>query len=845
MPRKTPDEDLESILDALLDLDDAAQAAALEALAQQRPEMAARAARLLSFTRSGDTMPASAQSAAPTFLAHALEEDVARRIGQRLGAYEVTAYLKRGGMGAIYRAERADGAFNQAVAVKFLPAQWASPARRTLFERERQYLADLEHPNIARIIDAGIAPDGSPYFIMELIDGEPFEISLRKAGQAEALRLFDELLDAVSFCHRSLIVHGDLKPSNILVCDGRVRLLDFGVGRLVGSGETAKLEQGAYGYSAQFAAPELRAGREANVRTDIYSLGAIMFSCIPGVSENRELRAIAEKATADSPEARYATVDEIRADLSDYRADRPVSAYPQTRSYVLGKFLRRNRMAAAMLAAVFLTLAAGLAATFWQYRIAKHQSARAEAVAEFLTSMFDPIAPEATGAEPTTLRDILEEADKRLATDLAGAPETQNEVRAIIASGYLGLGEFDRAREMREAVLAYWKNRYEPPDENIARAQIALAWALNAFGRVDEALALCRDAANQVETLGLDRSELSAEALHCVSACLLQRRSGDAVQDAVALRRRIFEIYEELYPPDHPKTAHAISGLGEALHLAGDYAAAAEHREASLAIADRSGLSSVPSFISTLCNLALDYAAMGRYADTLKANKLCIERNIDRLGAEHHEIAAPYNNLARIYLLLGDVENGLSAAEAGLAIAEKSLPETNLVRLALEINQAAGLWQSGSAADAHAVISDAVQRMENSFGPAHPATFRARTLEARVLLELGKTRDAERVMAISPVPLTPSWSADALLWGAEIALAGGDRDEASRLAARAVEQRRRLKVFRPWQIAEAEFIYALSRGDDAMAAAQARILAELPYPHIRRKRAEEYLGLSQ
>lgn len=841
MNRTLSGQDIEALFDHLLELDETFRAHEIARIEKSDPPLAARLRRLFSYTQGYGSCPADLAATAPTLLAAFANENEQERIGYQLGAYEITAFIKRGGMGAVYRAERTDGAFKQTVAVKFLPAQWATKSRRNLFERERQYLATLEHPNIARIIDAGIAPDGSPYFILEYVEGENFATAMGASSVKKGVRYFLELLGAVSFCHRSLIVHGDLKPSNILISDDRVRLLDFGVGYFADP-DIAIKDKRVHGYSMEYAAPELRAGKVASVQTDIYALGVLLKKCMPAIAENHELLAIADKASADDPSARYETVDALRSDLDAYREHRPVTALAATRSYRFKKFLFRNRVAMTSLTAVFFTLSLGLAMTMWQYQYAKHQTARAETVASFLTSMFDRIDPESAGVEPVTLRDLMKEADQRLDTDLAGAPAIQNEVKAVIASGYLGLGEFERALELREEVLSYFQEKYEPPNEHIARAQTSLALVLHAYGRNDEALLLCRDTVEQSKLLNLEQSVLMAEALDCVSHNLLQLRSGAATAEAVLLKQRMLEIYERIYPSGHPKIGYAISALGEALHLAGNHEAAAQHREEALAIAEKNGLTSLPSFISARCNLAIDYAALGRYQETLEMNQLCLKSKIERLGEDHPEIAAPYNNLARFYLLLGDVENGLAATNAGRKIAEQYFPDTNLVRIALEINRAAALWQLGAGEDAHVVISNVIRSMSESFGKEHSATYRARTIEARILLELGKVEDAERVMATSIAELRPSWEADALLWRAEIALAKENYRQASELAAQSLMKRRSISVFRPWQVAEAEFIEALASSDKTRATKTARMLTKLPPAHIRRKQAEQYLG---
>jgi len=384
---------IEAVLDQLLDAASDDREKILEDLAHTDETLAGRARALLNCALDETLGNPSVQSIAPDILHGLANSEEGIRIGERVGPYELTRFIRRGGMGVVYCAQRADGAFEQTVAVKFLPSFLASASRKKLFERERAYLARLEHPNIARIIDAGIAEDQTPYFVMEFIDGEPISQYADKLGLRSTLELFLQLCDAVAYCHRSFIVHGDLKPQNVLVADDRVRLLDFGVGRLIteDDGDDQKDAGLVNGFSRRYAAPEQLHGAAPTIQSDVYSLGIMLHQFISRQSTSpekldkpstpnaqaqdanlpKDLVAIIRRAMAESPADRYESVDALRRDILAWLHDYPVEARDGALAYRGLKFIARNRILIGAMTTVVAALSIGLAAAVWQYRLAR------------------------------------------------------------------------------------------------------------------------------------------------------------------------------------------------------------------------------------------------------------------------------------------------------------------------------------------------------------------------------------------------------------------------------------------------------------------------------------------
>lgn len=295
-------------------------------------------------------------------------------IGTAIGPWRIVHAIATGGMGAVYLGERTDDAFRKQVAIKVIRPGLLSDAAIERFRVERQLLADLEHPGIARLIDGGSSADGYPYLVMEYVDGTPLLrfCEERRLDVAARLALFLHICEAVQYAHHHLVVHRDLKPGNILVDSaGRVRLLDFGIASVLGEGiETAALTT-PQAYTARYASPEQIAGGRITTATDIYSLGVILREMLapaaPG-GPGADLDAILGKACAQLPGQRYSTVEEFAADIRRHQRGDPVVAHPPTLSYRASRFLKRHWAPVAAVTAVLVVLSVALVLTLRAYR---------------------------------------------------------------------------------------------------------------------------------------------------------------------------------------------------------------------------------------------------------------------------------------------------------------------------------------------------------------------------------------------------------------------------------------------------------------------------------------------
>lgn len=346
-----------------------------------------------------------------------------RWLGRRIGPYEITALIGHGGMGEVYRARRVDAEYEKEVAIKLVPGGFHAAYMLQRFRAERQILASLDHPNIARLIDGGVTEDGAPYLVMELVEGEPLDryASGHALRVRERLALFLDVCASVSYAHQHLVVHRDLKPGNILVtADGAVKLLDFGIAKLLQpagtEATTAPTVTLMRTLTPGFSSPEQILGKPVTTASDVYSLGVVLYVLLTGRSPyrraldtaedairevcdteplrpsaavaeaaapgreplGRDLDAIILRALRKEPERRYASVDQFADDVSRHLDGRPVMARGDDFSYRAGKFVRRHRLEVAAAAMLVVTLVAATVFSLREARIADEQRARAE-----------------------------------------------------------------------------------------------------------------------------------------------------------------------------------------------------------------------------------------------------------------------------------------------------------------------------------------------------------------------------------------------------------------------------------------------------------------------------------
>jgi hypothetical protein len=418
--------------------------------------------------------------------------------GRIVGNYTLERLLGRGGMGAVWLAHRSDGRFAGRAAVKLLNLSLLNRAGTDRFKREGSALARLTHPNIARLIDAGVTGEGQPHLVLEYVEGEPIDrwCEARALDVDARVRLFLQVVDAVAHAHSKLILHRDLKPPNILVTpEGQVKLLDFGIAKLLDDEHphtsSALTKFPGHAFTPEYAAPEQVQGAEVTTATDVYALGVLLYSLLtsrhptadPSQTPVDRLRAVVDmdpirpsdtvralrgdldniiaKALKKMPAERYRTVAGLGEDLQRYLNKQPVGARADSLSYRVGRFVSRNRTAVGAAAAALLTVVTATGVSMWQAHDARMQrdharalSARNNVVVEFVSSMLTEVVP---AEQPIRVGDLLE----RSQSVLLGAetrPDMQAAILNILATYFLNSGDVTKAQPLLARSLELTRN---------------------------------------------------------------------------------------------------------------------------------------------------------------------------------------------------------------------------------------------------------------------------------------------------------------------------------------------------------------------------------------------------
>ena len=503
-------------------------------------------------------------------------------VGRQFGAYQVMREIGRGGLGAVYLAARADDEYRKQVAIKLVRRGLDTEDILRRFRSERQILAQLDHPNIARLIDGGTTDDGLPYFVMEYVKGEPINAycEAHVLPTTERLKLFRKVCAAVTYAHQNLVIHRDLKPSNILVTpEGEPKLLDFGIAKVLSAGEELFTQTipALRVMTPEYASPEQVKGDRIMTPSDVYSLGVLLYELLTGQRPYRlktrtpeEIaRAITEQepdrpstvalsnqkslmgdldnivlmAMRKEPARRYASVGQFSEDIRRHLTGLPVVARKDTVSYRTSKFVSRHRIAVAAVALVLVSLVGGMVATLIQVRTAHRERAKAEAISSFLQRMLSASNPALNAhARETKVKDVLDEASRRLAlAELSGQPQVKAELQRIVGASYLAIGEYALAKQNLTAALATQTQLQgeDSPDALKTAVLLAQLWAA-VQGDYVKADQFYR---NKLPLLRAEQKKgtISADYLDAAlnGAALLFRAQGDSKRAELLLREEL------------------------------------------------------------------------------------------------------------------------------------------------------------------------------------------------------------------------------------------------------------------------------------------------------------------
>lgn len=693
-------------------MDAAALALFEQALTRPPPEREA-------FLRGAAADAQQLQDALRLLRAHAVDDALLEPAATRaspleLGHWRLLRRLGAGGMGEVWEAEREQAGFRQRAAIKLMALGLGGPDLLARFHAERQFLAALEHPHIARIIDGGDASDGRPYVAIEYIDGLLIDHwCLQQHLSIEArVRLFLQVLDAIDAAHRALILHRDIKPANVLVnADGQVKLLDFGIAKsLVQGGFTAT---GIGPLTPRYASPEQLEGRPLTTASDVYSAGLLLYELLAGrlpwpdaavgerlaqsrhlptrpsqqvdaealalpAAEGRswqrrlagDLDRVLLKALAVDVERRYPSASAFAEDLRRWLALRPVEARSGDAWYRARLYVRRNRLAVVSASAAVLALTLGLAIAAQQAQRASAQAARAESAKQFLMALLTDADPVASGRE-LSLRQAIDQAVPRIEAAFVGQPDSEADVRLAIGRAYTSLMQLEAARVQLTRALAL-RRPDSPAYAEVLQGLALLDWT---EGRTDRAQAQLQSALqiyqadpaqaravgtveNDLAALMSDLGRFDAAVRHAEAAVANARRLG---LDAGTLGAR-------------------LENLGSALQGIGQLQASERVYGEAISMLEQALPAKTVALAVALNNAALVQRDLGNASAALTLFQRAIDLRTKAFGADHAELAGPLTNAARLRAQLGDLPQAQRDIERALALAERAFAPDYIAR---------------------------------------------------------------------------------------------------------------------------------------------------------------------
>ena len=694
------------------------------------------------------------------------QEPAARRIGP----YELDRLIGRGGMGAVYLAHRADGEFDQRVALKVVGLPFEIEPFRERFRRERQILAGLNHTNIARLLDGGTTDDGELYLAMEYIEGVAIDVYAKSLDLRARLDLFADVCAGVEYAHQRLVVHRDIKPSNILVNrEGVAKLLDFGSAKLLAEADATGT--GLRMITVSYASPEQLRGEAASTLSDVFSLGALLFELVTGrgmfgnditsrfadLQQQRvepdlperlpgDLDRIARKTLAFDPEQRYSSAGQLAEDVRRYQSGEPVLAHPPSLVYRAAKFVRRHAIGVALAIFTILLMAAATGFSVWQARVARRQAQRAQAANQFLATMFQIPFRDSASRYDMTVRQLLDLAQVRVRPVLGADPAIATDVDLVLGRGFESQQAFTEARSLFQRALERARAARDVPRQAAATSWLASVSyqssdTAEAWSRAQEALALWKGArthftpAEAVEVLAV-----SGQILRYIQPSNPVHR--EYLAEAVRLGR--------LYPNevDSAQRSASLEGLAESyLNAPGNpepyYRDAYPLIQEALTL-DRTDPSHGALLLESLETWGRINRFLGAYDQDEAAQREAYELTLKMLGPDHAETAHQRAIWAISLTETGKLQESYQESQGALITMRKLYPVAGSFQLWTPTAAAAfSNCLTGRFLECEALAREAIQTL----GPK-PEPTDLRLYEARSYLALALAGQNRKIEAL-------------------------------------------------------------------------------------------------
>ena len=725
--------------------------------------------------------------------------------------FQLVRKLGEGGMGQVWLANQTSPVRRQ-VALKLIKAGMYDQAVVQRFQSERQSLAIMDHPAIAKVFDAGTTPQGQPYFVMEYVPGLPITeyCDQGKLKIRNRLELFIQACEGVQHAHQKAIIHRDLKPANILVVevDGKpvARIIDFGLAKATTpqvAGESLFTQLGHFVGTPGYMSPEqadagfLDGVQDIDTRTDVYSLGVVLYVLLTGlqpldtkqwkgqpldellrklreeepprpstkVSTDRDTSTRVAEARGTEPEhlvsllrgdldwitmkalekdraRRYGAPSELATDLRRYLNNEPIVARPASAGYRVRKYVRRHRVGASVAAGLMLLLAGFFVLQTLQLRRITRERDRANRITDFMTGMFKVSYPSEARGNSVTAREILDKASKDMGTGLAKDPEVQSQMMSVMASTYTNLGLFARAHELAKRALDARVSLFGPDDPRTLDSMTKLGWILNREGHNADAEKLERQALEDERRILGAEDPLTLETMDDLA--VIAGNQGHYVEEE-KLERQVIEVSTRKLGPESAQTLRSMNNLGSAISSQARYAEAEQEYRQLLDVERRVWGQDHPETLRAMGNLANQVYLQGRVpeAEQLFRDLLVAEQRV--LGPEHRNTALAMYVLANILKREGCRADAEKLYREAVGIYLKTLGPEHGVTLMSQSDLADLLAQEGHVREAEKLQRETLATQVRVEGPEHPGTLGSQANLAGILIREGQYAEAEKI----------------------------------------------------------------------------------------------------
>jgi serine/threonine protein kinase/tetratricopeptide (TPR) repeat protein len=713
----------------------------------------------------------------------------AAALPKEIGGFRILGKLGEGGMGIVYEAEQQNP--HRRVALKIVRGgHFVDDQYLRMFRRETETLARLTHPNIASLYEAGRTEDGQHFFTMELVLGETLDAWARKhlggdqpgpAQAEERLRQFVTICEAVNYAHQRGVIHRDLKPSNIVVTEAGPKILDFGLARITDAdvaGASVMSEAGAIHGTLSYMSPEQTRGdsREIDLRTDVYSLGVVLYELLSGtlpyntrgmsvvqairvicdepprpLDVDADLATILAKALEKEPDGRYQSAAAIGEDVERYLGNQPILAHPPSTVYQLKKLVSRHRglfgaagVIAMLLVALGVTMAVQAGRVRKERDRATAEAAKASAINSFLLDALGAADPWSKGSRNVSLLDALRQAQDKARTSFVNQPLVEASVLQTIGATFSNLAEFPEAEKALKTALDLRLSAAGPKSAEAGESLGALSQMYASSKRFDEADKAAREEIEIARSLHGDGSVEAAAAINDLGSALV---GGGKVKEAKASAEEMLKIARAPGAAGKPQAAKVET---DALLVLVQVATAEEDYPGLLALArERLALLKKrlgdrhPDVSQGLSDVALGQMYTGDLAGAERTYLEVIDMDTEFLGSDHPEVASARENLGNVYFRGGQLDKTAKNLEVVLAMRRKALGDDSEPVARTLANVGTVYLRGGNNEAAVKNYLEAIERLSKKLGPEHPDVGTTLTGLGQAYRKLGKFPESE------------------------------------------------------------------------------------------------------